>query len=269
MRIGIFDSGVGGLTVMRDLATAFPCAKIIYVGDTARVPYGTRSKETIKKYAKEIANFLLKKNIDVLVVACNTVSAVALNDIKKMAKVPVVGMIDPVVDEAVNFLASKNIGVIGTRATINSGAYEKAIKKINKSVKVTNIACPLFVPFAEEGWQGEKAITLVVKEYFRDNFKKIDCLILGCTHYPILMPAIKKNLDPKVKILTCGEPASREVGKVVGTVSDIIKVTNCKKPIYEFYATDDVERFKYLAQIFLGKKIVSVKKLNLDKIDIM
>ena len=260
MKIGVFDSGIGGLTIVKDLIKVFPASEIIYVGDTARVPYGTRSKDTIKKYAIEIATFLLSKEIDVLVVACNTVSAVALQTIKKISNIPVIGMIEPVVDEAVNYLGCKNIGVIGTNATINSESYERAIKKINGQIQVTSVACPLFVPLVEEGFYDNKVAQIVSKEYFQDKFKNIDCLILGCTHYPLLIKAIRKNLSKNVKILSCGEPAAREVGKTVGLVSDT--KGNIKLVKHKFFITDNVEKFKNMAEVFLGQNIVKIKKLN-------
>lgn len=265
MKIAVFDSGVGGLTVVKDILKAFPNASICYVGDTARVPYGTRSRQTIRQYARQISGFLFKQKIDILVVACNTVSSVALREIKKMSKVPVVGMIKPVTDEAVNFLGCRKIGVIGTNATINSRAYKNAIQKLNKKTKVIEMACPLFVPIAEEDLGKDEVAYMMARKYLRQSLRGVDCLILGCTHYPLLLGAIQKVLDKKVKILTCGEPAARKVGKLVGKVSDVIQKSR-RKPKYVFYATDDPKKFQQMAKIFLGKKITKVKKLDLEKI---
>ncbi len=267
MKIGVFDSGFGGLTVVKDLLHAFPFAKIIYVGDSARVPYGNKSKKTIIGYSLEIAGFLVSKKVDVIVVACNTASSVALSAVKKTSNIPVVGMIDPVVDEAVNYLGLRNVGVIGTSGTINSGAYEKKIKKIDKKINVVSQSCPLFVPVVEEGMQNHKITKILAKEYLKTiKDAKVDCVILGCTHYPLLYDVIQKTLGKKVKLLTCGEPASREVGKMVGKVGDIIKGRG-RNVKHEFYSTDDVQKFQKLGSKFLGKKIDKIKKLDLDKIN--
>lgn len=266
MIIGVFDSGFGGLTVVSDIIKAFPYAKIIYVGDNARVPYGNKSKQTIIDYSKQISKFLLSKKVDVIVVACNTASSVALADVKKMSSVPVIGMIEPVVDEAVNFIGCKKIAIIGTTGTIGSGSYEKEIRKLNKKVKTVAKACPLFVPIVEEGMQDHKIANIMAKEYL-EKIKKtnVDCVILGCTHYPLLISTIQKTLGKKTKLLTCGEPAAREIGKKIGSVGDIIKGRG-RKSEHEFYTTDDVKKFQVLGSKFLGKKINRVKKIDLDKI---
>lgn len=265
MKIGVFDSGFGGLTVVKDLLRAFPYAKIIYVGDNARVPYGSKSKKTVQRYACEIARFLMTKKVDVIVVACNTASSVALDIVKKISNVPIVGMIDPVVDEAVNYLKCKNIGVIGTTGTIKSEAYKNKIKKLNKKVKIYSQACPMFVPLVEEGLVDHKVTNIMTKEYLLPRFKKVDCVILGCTHYPLLYRVIQEKLGKKVKLLTCGEPASREVGKVIGKVSDLLK-SRGRPSKHEFYSTDDVEKFKEMGSKFLGKKISNVKKISLESL---
>lgn len=266
MTIGVFDSGFGGLTVVSDLMRAFPYAKIVYVGDNARVPYGTKSKKTVQGYSRQIARFLISKKVDVIVVACNTASSVALGAVKEISNVPVVGMIDPVVDEAVNYLGLDKIGVIGTNGTINSKAYEKKIKKIDKKAKVISQACPLFVPIAEEGMQNHRISKIMAKEYLKNIKKsKVDCLILGCTHYPLFRDVIQEELGDKIKLLTCGEPASREVGKVIGKVEDLFKGRG--RPVrHEFYSTDDIEKFKKIGSMFLGKKITKVKKLSLESL---
>lgn len=264
MTIGVFDSGYGGLTVVADILRALPYAKIVYVGDNARVPYGNKSQKTIIEYSKQISNFLISKNVDVIVVACNTASSVALGAVKKISKIPVVGMIEPVIDEAVNFLSYKKIGVIGTTGTINSCAYEKSIHKINKKIRVVSLACPLFVPLIEEGLVDHKITKIIAREYLSLKLKNIDCLILGCTHYPLISEMIQKIVGKKVKLLTCGEPAAREIGKKIGSVGDIVKGKG-RKAKHEFYTTDDIDKFKKMGSTFLGYKIDKVKKLSLDK----
>jgi len=256
MKIGIFDSGIGGLTVAKEIVKAFPHASIIYVGDEARVPYGGRSKEIVTRYAKEIVNFLITKKVDVIVAACNTVSAVALDKLKQMTKIPIIGMIDPVTSVAAKISKNKFVGVIGTRATINSKAYEKALDKIDKKIKVTAQACPLFVPLAEEGMIKAKATNLIAKEYLKIFKKcKIDTLILGCTHYPILQKVIQKNIGKNIRLLTCGKPAADELKKYI--------VNNTSgKPKYEFYVSDNPEKLKALSKSFFNKQIDKVSLVH-------
>jgi glutamate racemase len=265
MKIGVFDSGFGGLTVVKDILQAFPYAKILYVGDNARVPYGNKSKKTIIEYSKQIASFLLSKKVDVIVIACNTASSFAFDEVKRMGNIPVLGMIEPVIDEAINFSGYRKIGVIGTTGTINSQAYEKAIYKKDKKIKVVSQACPMFVPMVEEGLIDHKAIKLMAREYLSTKLKNVDCIILGCTHYPLISRVIKEVVGTKIKLLTCGEPTAREIGKKVGSVKDIIK-SRGRRAKHEFYTTDDVKKFKELGSMFLGQKIDKVRKLDLDKI---
>jgi glutamate racemase len=190
-KIGIMDSGVGGLTVEREIAKKFPGNDIIYIGDTARVPYGSRSAETIRRFAKELLDFLLSREVSVVVVACNTISAVGLDYLKSFSSVPVVGVIDPTVSEVLKSKVKK-VGIIGTKATINSQIYAQKLS----GLETVSLACPLFVPLVEEGFVRHPATKLIIEHYLRPLKGKIDGLVLGCTHYPYLLPLIRVFLGP-------------------------------------------------------------------------
>ncbi len=247
--IGIFDSGIGGLTVAKEIIKALPYESIIYIGDTARVPYGTRSKEVITKFAKELAVFLLKRQVKCLVVACNTISATCLKEIEKISPVPVLGVVDPVVELAVKQTKNNKIGVIGTNGTVNSGAYDKKIRKINSKIKVNSIACPLFVPIAEEGLESHKATKLIAEDYLK-NFKNmgIDTLILGCTHYPVLGNVIQSVTGKNVTLIDSAKPTAKQLKKVL-TEKNLLSEN--RNPKYKFYVTDAPERVSKVASRFL------------------
>ena len=210
--IGIFDSGIGGLTVTKEIVKKLPNESIIYLGDTARVPYGTRSKEVIIQFAIQLTKFLLKRKVKFLVIACNTISSVALDKIKKISPVPVIGVIIPAVKKATEVIKNKKIGVIGTQGTIGSKAYEKEIKKIDPKIKVISTACPLFVPLAEEGLGNHEATKLLAEEYLKDIIASgVDTLILGCTHYPLLLETISDIVGPKVTIIDSAQPTATQL----------------------------------------------------------
>lgn len=245
--IGIFDSGLGGLTVVRQLQAKLPNENFIYLGDTARVPYGTRSKEIIRKFSLEDANFLLSKKVKCIIIACNTSSAVAGETLERTLDIPVFDVIKPALKYANSI--SKKVGVIGTRATIGSRAY-----KVKESV-----ACPLFVPFIEEGETKSKALELVAKNYLK-NFNDVDTLILGCTHYPIIEKLIQKIVGKKVKLIN---PEKLVVAEVENYLWKNNLLNNQKKMgKREFFVTDLNDRFVKVAEMFLGQKI----KPNLKKI---
>ncbi|MFH1196283.1 MAG: glutamate racemase, partial [bacterium] len=210
--IGFFDSGIGGLTVVRAVSELLPNENIVYFGDTARVPYGSKSNDTVVEYSIQAANFLLRKNIKLLIVACNTASSVALKELKRFLTIPVIGMIEPGAKMALRESSKGVIGVIGTRATINNKAYGHELKRLNPKLTVYEQACPLFVPLSEEGWIDHKATEIVAKEYLSGfKEKKIDTLILGCTHYPILKNVIQKVVGNKIKLIDSGTPAAHIV----------------------------------------------------------
>lgn len=215
--IGIFDSGIGGLTALRKLAEMLPAENLIYLGDTARVPYGNRSPETICLYAEQCAGFLLEHEVKAILVACNTVSAVALSVIEQLASVPVIGVIKPAVQAALNLTTSGRIGIIGTRATIKSQAYETEFNLIGSgnTLTISSIACPLFVPIVEEGWHEHPAAYEIAQEYLNPLIdSKIDTLILGCTHYPLLKKIILEIM-PNVTLIDSGEEAAKAMTQML------------------------------------------------------
>lgn len=269
--IGIFDSGIGGLTVTKEIVKLLPNESIIYLGDTARVPYGPRSKEVITQFAKELVNFLLKKNVKALVVACNTISSVSMDQIEKISPVPVLGVVKPAAKVAVNKSKKKRIGVIGTQGTISSKAYENEIKKLDSNIKVISVGCPLFVPLAEEGLRNERVTKLVAEDYLDELIdKKIDTLILGCTHYPLLLKTISETVGSNVTIVDSALPTALELKKMLeenDLVSDNKRSLPLrgKNPTLEFFVTDAPERVLKVAGRFFGEKLNGrLKKVSLD-----
>jgi len=258
--IGIFDSGVGGLTVTREIIRQLPYEDIVYFGDTARVPYGIKSKETVIRFSIENILFLLKQNVKLICVACNTASSVALPVMKHHFKVPIVGVITPGVREAVYASQNKRIGVIGTKGTIKSRTYENEIKQLDSSVKVFTMACPLFVPFVEEGWLNGKVVLEVAKSYLLP-FKKAraDTVILGCTHYPLLKPVIQEVLGKAVTLIDSAQQVAIEVKKILAAEGQL---NSAHKVNHQFYVSDNPEWFSGLAKRFLGKPLKNVKKAN-------
>ena len=261
--IGVFDSGLGGLTVVKEIEKTLPYEKILYLGDTARVPYGGRSKETLTKFAIQDTNFLLSKNVKCIVIACNTVSSVTTDLLKKKIKVPIFDVINPVVKSSVRESLIKGIGIIGTNATIKSNAYEEKIKKVDKNIRVYSKACPLFVPAIEEGEIKGALIDFLVDKYLGNFTKKtFDVLILGCTHYPIITNIIKRKLDGKIRIINCGK-------EVAGTIKEYLLLKNInsgqkEKGKIEIYVTDYTINFEKIAKLFLGKGYLNIKKVDLE-----
>lgn len=259
--IGVFDSGIGGLTVVHSLTQRLPHENIVYFGDTARVPYGPKSPQVIREYAAQDVDFLLSKDVKMIVIACNTVSGVALDVVMKHAKVPVVGVIIPGAGAAVAATRKKRIGIIGTIATVNSKAYTNAIRQLDRDVEVFSQPCPLFVPLAEEGWTQHTVTGLVAKEYlFPLKLEKIDTLILGCTHYPTLKEAIESAIDGNVTLIDSGEAAAAEVEKVL----DEKKLRNPSKlnPHLQFFVSDLPAKFTEIGERFLGQKMGKVQRAD-------
>ncbi|MDH7514362.1 MAG: glutamate racemase [Bacteroidota bacterium] len=262
--IGVFDSGIGGLTVVRALMKRLPHESIIYFGDTARVPYGSKSAEVVKKYALEDAEFLVRNKVKLIVVACNTASSVAMDVLRERFDIPLIGMIEPGSRKALQLSKVGRIGVIGTLATIASGSYRKEIHSQNPSVTVIDRACPLFVPLAEEGWIGHRVSRLVAEEYlsiFRDS--GIDTLILGCTHYPILRSVIQDTVGESVKLVDSGDAAAEEIEKMLADRGEINPSED--EPNHVFYVSDVPQRFKELGRIFLGTNQMHVKKVSIPE----
>ncbi|MBV6478680.1 MAG: Glutamate racemase [Ignavibacteria bacterium] len=260
--IGVFDSGIGGLTVAKSLFGILPNENIIYFGDTARLPYGTKSKETVIRYSVEIAKFLLDKNVKMIVVACNTASSVALPYLRKLSNVPVIGVIKPGSKAAVSATNNYRIGVIGTLGTVQSYAYKTQIHKFDRNIEVFSKACSLFVQLAEDGWTENKIAALIAKEYlsgFKDD--KIDTLILGCTHYPVLKIIISKVLGRKIRLIDSGEETAKEVRRLL---EQFHLVNNKKNPgKHKFYVTDFQKKFREISERFLGQPLHDVKKIKL------
>lgn len=254
--IGVFDSGIGGLTVYKTLKEMMPDEKVIYLGDTARLPYGTKSAETIIKFSEDNAFFLLDRNVKIIVVACNSASSYAVSHLQDKLDIPVLGVIEPGAEAAV-LLSEKRIGVIGTSATISSGAYDKAIREKQADAEIVARDCPLFVPLVEEGWLDHEVTRLVIKEYLLPlKEKKIESLVLGCTHYPVLKNAISGILGKEIKLIDSAEAITRQVYSILKSLGWL----NLSRSIQEdeFHVTDFPERFKRVGEIFLGKKIEKV-----------
>lgn len=261
--IGVFDSGIGGLTVVRSLMERLPFENIVYFGDTARVPYGIKSVETINRYALQITEFLLKKDVKLLIVACNTMAAVAYQAIRDLSPVPVLEVIEASAKIAVDRTRSKAIGVIGTPATINSNAYARAIHLLDRDAKVFSQACPLFVPLVEEGWFDHPATRLVAEEYLKPVMaERVDTLVLGCTHYPLLKPLFQDITDGQVRLIDSAEA-------MADIAADLIKQKNLgntgrRPPEYLFCVSDVPYRFQTIGERFLGRTLPRVEMVRLQ-----
>ena len=264
--IGIFDSGVGGLTVYRALHERLPGERFVYLGDTARVPYGTKSLQTVERYAVEDARFLVSRGVKLLVVACNTASALALPAVRRAVSVPVVGMIGPGARAAVRAAAERGrVGVVATESTVKSGAYSRAIKELAPEAEVTERACPLFVSLAEEGWADSEVARMVAEEYLRP-LRGVAALVMGCTHYPILRRVIQEAVGESVRLIDSGEAAAEAVEAVIEREGLRRTATQELRDLREagaharylcddldhFYVTDAAERFAHVAERFLG-----------------
>jgi glutamate racemase len=259
--IGIFDSGVGGLTVFKEVISLLPREDIIYLGDTARVPYGTRSPETVIRYSQEITRFLLRQGIKLLVVACNTSSAVSLPSLKKENEIPIIGVIDPGSRRASEVTQNKRVGIIGTEGTVKSRAYERAVKMVDRRITVVSRACPLFVPLAEEGWVDNEVARLTAHSYLSPlRGKMIDTLILGCTHYPLLEKVIREVMGDEVCFVNSAKETAKEVQRVLD--EEGLAHAGKRDGSYRFYVTDNVERFSKVGERFLGRKLGAVHEVT-------
>ncbi|MDD3414395.1 MAG: glutamate racemase [Lachnospiraceae bacterium] len=265
--IGIFDSGVGGLTVARELMKQLPNERLIYFGDTARVPYGSKSKETVTKFSKQIVRFLLEQKVKAIVVACNTASAVALNEIEEEIEIPIIGVVRPGARAAAETTKNLKVGVIATEATIHSEIYNQFIKKINDKVEIIGTACPLFVPLAEEGLIEDPVTDEIARRYLevlKDT--GIDTLILGCTHYPLLRSTIQKTMGEEVRLVNPAYETARECKGML----EMCMLLNDKQPElgqkqYQFFVSDEADKFKNFANSILPYGILSAKKINIEE----
>ena len=264
--IGVFDSGVGGLTVVRSLRTRLPNEEIVYLGDTARIPYGTRSPLTVERYAVQNANFLEAMSIKMLVIACNTASALALPRLRALAPgLPTLGVIQPGAKQAVRASHSGHIGVIGTEATVASGAYVDAIHGFNPAADVLSRACPLFVALAEEGWTAHAEATRLIAHTYLEPIRDagVDTLVLGCTHYPILRDVVADVMGPDVALIDSGEAVAEEVAIALAE-RDLLR-TETSPPESQFFVTDAAERFRSVAERFLGAPLERFETVDVVK----
>ncbi len=263
--IGIFDSGIGGLTVLREMAAALPGERLVYLGDTARLPYGTKSPETIVRYSLQNAGFLLGQGIKLLVVACNSASSVAIPRLQEKIPVPVMGVIQPGAERAAGTTRSGVVGVIGTRATIASGAYERAITAIRPGARLISRACPLFVPLVEEGWVDNEICRLTVDTYLGDlKGEELDTLVLGCTHYPLLKQAIGTALGQGVTLIDSAEAVAGQVSELLRREGLECGGAGTAGTQEHFFVTDASECFREVGERCLGRTIQ-----RLELVDIM
>jgi glutamate racemase len=268
--IGVFDSGFGGLTVLKALLELVPDAEYVYFGDTARLPYGSKSVETVARYAVEAAHYLESHGAEFLVIACNTATALALDRIKAAAHVPVVGVVGPGADAAASVSQNKKVVVIGTEATVSSHAYLKALEA--HGLEAREKACPLLVPLVEEGWiehpVTEDVARIYLGEAFADGFREADTLVLGCTHYPLLKPLLHRVAPAHVSIVDSAESTAHAVA---GRLQNLLKPTPVlleerrASPRIKFFATDSVEKFRRLGGSFLGHPIEDVRHVDLKE----
>jgi glutamate racemase len=260
--IGIFDSGVGGLSVFRALEKLLPQESLIYLGDTARIPYGTRSTETVQRYSLEDAQFILSKDVKAIVIACNTASAMAADFLRGKFDLPIMGVIRPGARRAVEATKTGLVGVIATEATVGSGAYQRAILNINRDIKVVAQPCPLFVPLAEEGWIDHPVTEMVANEYLSQiRASSVDALVLGCTHYPLLKPVIERVMGRGVTLIDSGEAVAGEVARQIEERG--LGRRSAAPREHRFYVTDSAARFRRVAELFLGRPIDSLEVVEL------
>jgi glutamate racemase len=261
--IGVFDSGVGGLTVLRELRRNIPDEELVYLGDTARVPYGTKSPQTVCRYAQEAARFLVGQHVKLLVVACNTASAVAVEALAETYRLPVVGVINPGANGALAATRNNRVGVIGTEGTIRSGAYDRAIRNTRNDVQVFSAACPLFVPFAEEGWAGHAIARMAAEEYLQPLLDQgIDTLVLGCTHYPLLKKILQDVVGPDVALIDSAAETAKTVAQLL-TQSGLRRRDKQPGPS-RYFVTDIPDRFERVGGDFLGEPLQNVTTITLD-----
>ncbi|MNJ45779.1 glutamate racemase [Paenibacillus bouchesdurhonensis] len=252
--IAILDSGVGGLTVAKEVMRQLPREKIIYFGDTARTPYGPRSPEEVTLFTEQIVDYLIQFDPKMIVIACNTATAAALEHIKKKVSIPVIGVIHPGARAAISATKTGRVGVIGTIGTINSGAYTSALKELNPVIDVVSDACPAFVPLVEQGQFETPEAQQVVEESLQGMKQHpIDCLILGCTHYPFLKRSIQEVMGPKVKLISSADETAREISTVLYQKGQLARGNEI--PIHQFFCSGDSEMFSKIARQWLGEQI--------------
>lgn len=262
--IGVFDSGIGGLTVAREIMNILPNEDIVYFGDTARVPYGNKSKETIVKFSLQISRFLQTRDVKAIVIACNTASAFALEEVNKNFDIPVIGVISPGAKVAVSATKNNKIGVIGTEGTVSSGAYSKKIREIKDEFEIFSTPCPLFVPLAEEGWS-EKQVAYMIAEEYLENMKKsdVDTLVMGCTHYPLLNKVVQNVMGEDVKLINPARETALELKNILLNLG--LENSEDKQGFYTYYVSDNAEKFIQVGERFLDRKIDHIAEIDIER----
>ena len=261
--IGVFDSGLGGLTVLKEIMKITPNENIVYFGDTARVPYGPRSKETIIKYTFQAIDFLISKNVKAIVIACNTATARALKEANEKYDLPIIGVIEAGAKTAAYTTKNKIVGVIGTDGTIRSKAYNIEIAKIDPEIKIVDKACPVFVPIVEEGWANTDIASLTARRYLEELMDKgIDSLVLGCTHYPLLKRTIGEIVGENVKLVNPARETAKDLKRILEN-DNILREETEEDPKYEYYVSDIPEKFASIAEEFLKKEIDDIKSVKI------
>ncbi|GGP27318.1 glutamate racemase [Silvimonas amylolytica] len=263
--IGVFDSGVGGLTVVRALMDRLPFENIVYFGDTARVPYGVKSVSTIEHFTLQIVDFLQKQQVKMLIIACNTMAAVAAEKVREISPLPVLDVIEAGARCAVQTTQSGGIGVIGTPTTINSNAYARAIHTIGQQYRVYSQACPLFVPLVEEGWLEHPVTRMTAEEYLKPVFvEQIDTLVLGCTHYPLLKPLLSDVAGPRLKLVDSAIAIADETAELLQQQG--LANTQRTMPDYRYFVTDVPLKFRSVGERFLGRNLGAIEQVSIDRL---
>lgn len=264
--IGVFDSGVGGLTVAREIMRNLPKEDIVYFGDTARVPYGSKSKDNIIRYSRQIIHFLQTKGVKAIVIACNTASALALDTVKDEFDIPIIGVVEPGARAALAVTENKKIGVIGTEATVRSSMYEKIVEGINPEVSVIAKACPLFVPLVEEGFKKHQ-VTDEIIDYYLSDLKKsdIDALILGCTHYPLLRSKIREYVGEKITLVNPAYETAMDLKRMLQEMDMENPDIEGDHGSYSFYVSDAADKFKQFANSILPYDIETTKQISIEE----
>ena len=264
--VGVFDSGVGGLTVAREIMRNLPSEKIVYFGDTARVPYGSKSKDTVIRYSSQIVHFLREQNVKAIVIACNTASAFALEAVQDKLDIPVLGVIEAGARVAAEETKNKRVGVIGTVGTVGSGIHESYLKRLNPEITVIGKACPLFVPLVEEGWLHDPVTVEVASRYLQElKDEQVDTLILGCTHYPLIRSTIQEVMGEKVRLVNPAYETALELKSLL-TKMDLLSTGEQQAEFpYRFYVSDAAEQFQDFANSILPYDVKMTKQINIEE----
>lgn len=261
--IGVFDSGVGGLTVAKEIMRQLPGESLVYFGDTARVPYGNKSKKTVCKYSRQIAHFLMTRNVKAIVIACNTASALAREELEELVDVPVIDVVQPGAKMAAESTRNNKIGILGTESTIKSGIYEEYLHKINPEITVVSKACPLFVPLVEEGLIEDRVTEDIVGRYLHDMKEyEIDSLVLGCTHYPLLRGVIGREMGEKVKLVNPAYETAKSLKELLREKNLLASVT--AKAEHHYYVSDGVDKFSSFANSVLPCRVEKTTVIDIE-----